>query len=93
MWVADLWNGEDWYKLYCLETIMITVDVWGNPDVVIKIWILNYLRQVLSYSRYYINNHAHAGHVTTYRGPYYVKISVQDYSGDYYDIRIHTIPS
>lgn len=93
LWVADLVDGEDWYELECLETIMITVDVWGDPDVIIKIWILNYRRHELSSSTYYIDNHALAGHVTTYQGLYYVKITVLDFSGDYYDIRIHTILS
>lgn len=93
LWVADLVNGEDWYKLTCFEQIMITVDVWGDSKVAIKIWILDYALHVLQYSWYYIDNHAIAGHVTTYEGLYYVKISVLDYSGDYYSIRIHIIPS
>ncbi|MHA1851100.1 MAG: S8 family serine peptidase, partial [Candidatus Thorarchaeota archaeon] len=93
LWIADQANGEDWYKLTCLERIMITVDVWGDPKVVIKIWIIDNALGVLTWSMHYINNHAYAGHVTNYEGLYYVKISVLDYSGDYYDIRIHTIPS
>jgi hypothetical protein len=93
MWIADPQNGVDWYKLSCLENIMITVDVWGDPDLVSKIWILDNEQQVLASSVYYINNHAYAGHVTTYEGLYYVKISVLDYSGDYYDLRIHIMPS
>lgn len=85
MWVYD---GEDWYWLMCYTGKFIWVQVLGDPDFIGTVYILDQNRNVLWHS--YPMRNPSVGVAAGYSGLYYVKVTVESFSGDYYDISIHT---
>lgn len=91
LWVYDPTSGRDYYKFYCYSSLFIAITANGDPDLMLRIRLYDrYLNQI-TYST--VGNDRNIGHQAQYSGIYYVRIDVEQYSGDYYDITIMTTPS
>jgi hypothetical protein len=91
LWVYDPTSGEDWYKFFCYDTLFIAVAADGDPDLVLRIRLIDRNSAVLTQST--AGNYRSIGYWAQYSGEYYVQIVVEQHSGDYYDISIMTTPS
>ncbi len=91
LWVEDPSSGADWYKIKCYQNLIISVEADGDPDLILRIQLYDYNGVFIKQSS--AGNWKFLSHTATYQGRYYVRILVQQYTGDYYDITIATIPS
>ncbi|MFX1369497.1 MAG: S8 family serine peptidase, partial [Promethearchaeota archaeon] len=91
LWVNDPSGGKDWYKIYCYSSLFIAITADGDPDLILRICLydryLGFIKQSTA------GNYRSIGHTAQYSGVYYIRINVEQYSGDYYDIIIMTTPS
>ncbi|MHA2025649.1 MAG: S8 family serine peptidase [Candidatus Thorarchaeota archaeon] len=95
LWVWDsgyyYFLGGDYYKVNAEVGIFIYAEAWGDPDLLLKIRIYDKNHNLLTQS--YIGNHRSCGWTASYRGAYYIRVSAENLSGDWYDITISTTPS
>lgn len=94
----DLWpydpaglNYGDYFKLNCPEDFFIYVQAWGDPDLVLKIRIYDAVHHLLTSS--YPGRNRYAGWTAQYSGIYYVRLSAESKSADWYDVMITTVAS
>jgi serine protease AprX len=86
LWVYDETDGADYYKVQCDTDYFIYARVWGDPDLEVKVQILDWEGDLLISS--YSGEDRNVGYWANYTGVYYIKVIVQDYSGDWYDIHV-----
>jgi len=67
------------------------IAVAGDPDLGMRIQIFDRYLNLIAQS--YPRNYRSIGVWAQYSGTHYVRIVVEQYSGDYYDITISTTPS
>ncbi len=91
LWIHDPTEGADWYKIKCYQGLFIYISADGDPDLILRIILCDTNGHFIKQST--VGNYRTLGHWATYKGKYYIKIIVEQYSGDYYDITILTTPS
>jgi serine protease AprX len=81
----------DFYKIYCPAGFFLYVQAWGDPDLVLKIRIYNEYQTQLTEST--ASRNRYLGWTTQYAGYYYVRISAENKSADWYDVMITAVAS
>lgn len=93
LWVRDrnYFPGQDWYKFNCYSGLFITATAYSDPDLVLRIKLFDANMNLLTLS--FVGSYVYIGYFAQYSGEYYIQVTVEEFSGDYYDITITTTPS
>jgi subtilisin family serine protease len=93
LWVRDpnYFPGQDWYKFNCYSGLFITATAYSDPDLVLRIKLFDANMNLLALSS--VGSYVYVGYFAQYSEKYYIQVTVEVYSGDYYDITIITTPS
>jgi len=91
MWVCDDNYESDWYKVRMYTDWLLYAAANGDPDLLLKVRLYDKNLNVVASST--TGNYRNVGYWSTYSGYYYVRVSGQDHTGNYYDMAIITTAS